>query len=42
MSEYDFTNGEEVGSGNPNLWGNIDEAQIQNELTGLISRLNET
>lgn len=42
MSEYDFTNGEEVGSGNPNLWGSIDEAQIQNELTGLISRLNET
>lgn len=41
QNEYDFTNGDDVGSGNPNVWGNIDEAKIQNELNGLISRINE-
>ncbi len=40
-SEYDFTNGEQVGNGNPNAWGNIDAKTIQNELGELTARINE-
>ena len=41
-NEYDFTDGEDIGAENPNAWGNINAAKIQSELTGLISRINET